>query len=207
MPLAPLRRPTLQACPAEIRQWRYFSTLAFLTFELHTVTRPYFPPFTKVVNPLLQLLTNHPPLLPFQLLILGRRVILTLFIAFGQLGPLLSQSAADARRGAAPSMDSDVSRRRQLDRLDQLSRAAETEATQLLTLDMTPFAASARSLTDLKTGLKSSLVRNKIRSHPEVVSAMRVAMARRAEQHEQDMSGRDSEGIFREVEEQVPTGQ
>ena len=159
-----------------------------------------------MVNPLLQLIANHPPLLPFQLLILGRRVILTLFIAFGQLGPLLSQSATEARRGAAPSADPDVSRRRQLDRLDQLSRAAETEATQLLTLDITPFAASAQSLTDLKTSLKNSLVRNKVRSHPEVVSAMRTAMARRAEQHEQDMSGQETESIPREVEEQRSIG-
>ncbi len=53
------------------------------------------------------------------------------------------------------------------------------EATQLLANEITPFAANEGSLRELQARIKDWLVRNKVRSHPEVVSAVKAAMARR----------------------------
>lgn len=155
-------------------------------FELHTITRPYFPPIFKLLNPILTTLTNHPPFLPFQLLILGRKLIVTLFIAFAQLGPLLRPSPTTVPSSvggdASSTANVEIARLRHVDRLHQLSKSTEAEATHLLGLEMNPFAMDQQALRELRASIRDWLVQSKIKSHPDIVNAVQSAMARRAEQ-------------------------
>lgn len=156
-------------------QWRYLSFISLLTFELHTITRPYFPPITrKLLTPVLKSLAKHPPLLPFQQLILARKIVLTLFIAFSQLGPLLQQPRHPSR-GSQPKIE----RQQQLNRLDHLAQATEVEATRLLELEMIPFADDKRATADLRSRMREWLVQNRIRAEPEVRDAVGRVMVRR----------------------------
>ncbi len=83
------------------RYWRWLTLAALCVFELHAVTRPAFPwPVERVLNPLLLLLSagRHPRYLPFQAVGLARRLGITLYIAFNQLGPLLRHGRRRRRR-------------------------------------------------------------------------------------------------------------
>ncbi|KAI9791740.1 MAG: hypothetical protein M1816_003550 [Peltula sp. TS41687] len=165
------------------RYWRYFSLISLLTFELHTITRPYFPPLTAAaITPVLKTLTNHPPLLPFQQLLLARKIVLTLFIAFSQLGPLLQQQQQQQQRssrGRAVMEQQQQQQQQQLNRLDQLAQNVEAEANGLLGLEMTPFAEDERAAKDLQARMTQWLVENRIRVEPEVRDAVGRVLARR----------------------------
>ncbi|KAI9682952.1 MAG: hypothetical protein M1829_006388 [Trizodia sp. TS-e1964] len=146
------------------RYWRYVTFFALLLFESHTLTRPYFPPLTvKIINPILARFTAEPPYLPFQQLILARKVVVTLFIAFSQLGPVLQEAQASSQ----PS-NKEESLLQQLNRLEQATADADEETSRLLALDMAPFANDEQALKDIRVKLKEFLVQNTIRSDPEV---------------------------------------
>ncbi|KAI9797183.1 MAG: hypothetical protein M1833_005592 [Piccolia ochrophora] len=160
------------------RYWRYMAFAALGTFEIHTLTRPYFPPLaSNIVNPILTTLTNHPPFLPFQVLILGRKIMTTLFIAFAQLGPLFQQEKV-AQKKAPTEKD----QREQLDRLEATAKSADFEATRLLGLDLAPFMGDERAMVDVRAKLKEWLVQNTIRADPEVRDAVGRVMQRRRQQ-------------------------
>lgn len=67
----------------------------------------------------------------------------------------------------------------QLQRLDALSRGADFESTQLLALELAPYADNQTSLQDVKCKLKEWLVQNTIRSDPEVRNAVGKVFERR----------------------------
>ncbi|KAI9885115.1 MAG: hypothetical protein M1823_003083 [Watsoniomyces obsoletus] len=165
------------------RFWRYFSSIALLTFELHTITRPYFPGIITYLNPLLKITTQHPPLLPFQLLLLARKVLLTVFIALAQLGPLLKQDPTARNQSSSKSKnDPEMNRLRHLHHLDQLAELADAETTRLLALEMNPFAtARYPHLGDLKSYIRDFLVQAKIQAEPHVQRAFRAAIERQSE--------------------------
>ncbi|KAG9233226.1 membrane associated DnaJ chaperone-like protein [Amylocarpus encephaloides] len=144
--------------------WRWLTLLCLCTFELHTISRPYFPTVvSNVINPLLATFTSHPPYLPFQLISLARKMSITLYIAFSQIGPLLQPpSATPANATPEAALQS------QLQRLETTTRAADVEATRLMSMEMSPFAGDPNALKDVKGKVKQWLVQNTIRNDPEV---------------------------------------
>ncbi|KAI9825029.1 MAG: hypothetical protein M1826_007107 [Phylliscum demangeonii] len=170
------------------KKWRWLSLLCLLTFELYTITRPYAPPLSRLVlNPLLATLTSHPPLLPFQLLILARKVGVTLFIAISQLAPLLQrpqqqQPRAGGGQGVpAAATTPDSAMLQQAAELDALVLATDRETDHLLALEMMalPRADGDAAMPDLRQRLRDHLVQNRVRAEPEVRDAVaRVVAAR-----------------------------
>lgn len=167
---------TLRCSRLRTLQWRYFTILSLFILEYHSLTRPYPSPFlSKLINPILAL-TRHPALLPFQLLILARKVAFTVFIAASQLAPLFqSQELVSPSTSGVPSVDES----RQLMLLEQLASTSEAEVSRLLALDMTPFLGDEAGLKELSGKMKDWLVTNTIRSDVEVRDAINRAFAAR----------------------------
>ncbi|KAH0564889.1 hypothetical protein GP486_001728 [Trichoglossum hirsutum] len=157
--------------------WRYLSTFSLFTFEAYTISRPYFPPISsKLINPFLRTFTSHPPLLPFQQLILARKTGIAIIIALARIGPLLRTP----EERAAPN--SETALLLQVDRLEKISKTTEIEAMRLLALDMAPFAGDEETIKGVKTQLQNWLVENTIRSDKEVRDAVgRVVGKRRTD--------------------------
>ncbi|MCJ1362365.1 hypothetical protein MMC16_001468 [Acarospora aff. strigata] len=154
------------------RYWRYLTFAALLIFEFHTLTRPTSR-VLAVINTALQNTTAHPPYLPFQLLVLARKATITVFIAISQLAPLLQDPQQ------TPLQNTEISQQQQLDRLTQVARGNEAEATRLLALDMAPFAGDEQALNEVRAKMKEWLVQNTIRADPEVRDAVGRVMGRR----------------------------
>jgi hypothetical protein len=148
--------------------WRWISILVLCIFELHTISRPYFPLIAaRVLNPLFTTFTSHPPYLPFQLIQLARKLSVTLYIALSQLGPLIQPPTATAQSGNAEQV-----LQQQLDRMDQTAKAVEIDASRLQALEMVPFVEDPQAMKEVKGKVKEWLVQNTIRSDPEVRDAM-----------------------------------
>lgn len=147
------------------KYWRWLTLLCLCAFELHTISRPYFPSLAaKFLNPILTTFTRHPPYLPFQLIQLARKLSITLYIAFSQIGPLLQVPTQHA--------DPEVALKQQLDRLEATTKAADVEVTRLMGMEMSPFVGDAAALKDVKSKVKEWLVQNTIRSDPMVRDAI-----------------------------------
>jgi hypothetical protein len=147
--------------------WRWLTLICLCVFELHTISRPYFPPIsTNILNPLLTTFTRHPPYLPFQLIQLARKMSITLYIAFSQIGPLLQPPSQNTNANL------EVALKQQLDRLEATVKAADVEATRLMGMEMSPFVGDAGALKDVKGKVKEWLVQNTIRSDPMVRDAI-----------------------------------
>ena len=137
------------------------------------MTRPYYPLLlTGILNPILANLTDHPPLLPYQFLILARKSALTFFIALTQLSPLFQSPTI------ATVNDSNIDGQ-QILRLEQITSINDQEATRLLALDMTPFAGDDQGVRDLRGRVKEWLVQNTIRADPEIRDAVGRVLGRR----------------------------
>ena len=144
-------------------------------FEVHCLTNPSFPRLlTQVVNPIFTIIPTHPQFLPWQLISLLRKLILTAFIAFSQIGPLLASPEA-----AAAEAQNDQVSQQQLQRLGALGQALESEANMLMGLEMTPFAGDEAAMREMRGRMKRFLVDNTVRSNVGVRNAMGEAIARR----------------------------
>lgn len=147
------------------KYWRWLTLLCLCAFELHTISRPYIPSLAaNFLNPILTTFTRHPPYLPFQLIQLARKLSITLYIAFSQIGPLLQAPTQHA--------DPEVALKQQLDRLEATTKAADVEVTRLMGMEMSPFVGDAAALKDVKSKVKEWLVQNTIRSDPMVRDAI-----------------------------------
>ncbi|KAI9888283.1 MAG: hypothetical protein M1814_000773 [Vezdaea aestivalis] len=154
--------------------WRFLAFGTLMIFEGHTITRPYFPAVTtKFINHFFAIFTAHPPYLPFQTLTLARKLVLTLFIAFSRLGPLLEDQDQKGPQKSEAQLD------QQLDHLEHIAQGTEFEATRLLTLEMAPFAGDEKALKDVQVKSQEWLVQNTIRGAPEVRDAVGRVMNRR----------------------------
>lgn len=157
------------------KYWRWLIMLSLFIFELHAISRPYFPPVAeKLINPILTSFTSHPPYLPFQLIALARQFSVTLYLAFSQIGPLLQPINSTPQ-----SNNPELALKQQLDRLEATAKAADMEATRLMSMEMSPFLGDAAGLRDVKNKVKSWLVQNTIRSDPEVRDAIGTMLKRR----------------------------
>ena len=144
-----------------------------LVLEYHTVTRNATPPLLLYLNPLLQNFTKHPPLLPYQLLILARKLVFTFFIALSQLQSFFAPPAAPSVSSSA-GMDP-----QQLIRLEQTAKGSEVEVGRLLALEMTPFVGDEGAVRELRGRIREWLVQNTIRADPMVRDAVGRALGKR----------------------------
>ncbi|KAI2473248.1 hypothetical protein F4781DRAFT_227334 [Annulohypoxylon bovei var. microspora] len=152
------------------RYWRWLTLVMLCVFELHTVTRPSFPRILdNLVNPVLSRFTTHPPYLPFQAISLARKLSITLYIAFSQIGPLLQPPD---QRGARPGEASEKQLLQNLDRLEQTARGMDVDATRLMELEMAPFVGDPEVINTMRMKLKEWLVQNTIRADPMVKDAL-----------------------------------
>jgi hypothetical protein len=163
------------------RYERWLVLVVMLVFELHVVTRPTPPAMlSRVVNPLLGLLGRKDPYLPFQLVSLARKASLTLYIAFSQVGPLLS---ADTREGVVQMRRDDGNNEQllhnNLERLEANAKALDTEAERLMGMEVAPFLGDEESLRKVQAKMKHWLVQNTIHTDPMVRDAMGRQLQRR----------------------------
>jgi len=157
------------------KYWRWLTLVILCVFEFHAVSRPYFPVLAeKFLNPILTTFTNHPPYLPFQLIQLARKLSVTLYIAFSQIGPLL-QPATQAPQSASPEKQMDFN----LTRMENVAKAVDLEATRMMDMEMVPFRADREAQHDIRNKIKVWLVQNTIRADPEVRDAIGNSMMKR----------------------------
>jgi hypothetical protein len=157
------------------RYWRWVTLLVLCAFEAHVVTRPRFPVFVEtIVNPLLvRFISSHPPYLPFQVVGLARRVAIAIYIAFGQLGPVLQAGRVQEAAAGEKALQQN------LDRLEQTARSMDVDATRLMELEMAPFAGDPEVVRDMRSKLKEWLVQNTIRADPMVRDALGRSLQKR----------------------------
>ncbi|KIH86710.1 heat shock protein DNAj [Sporothrix brasiliensis 5110] len=172
------------------RYERWLVLTSVLVFELHTISRPYHPQIlTDVLNPLFAaLVPQHGPYLPFQAIQLARKLSLTMYIAFSQIGPLLG---ADTRSGQVVTADSeanpsggaqgaaDPALLAALERLESTSRSLDQDATRLLEMEMAPFVGQDEVLSNVRGKIKEWLVQNTIRADPMVRDAVGRSLQKR----------------------------
>jgi len=157
------------------KYWRWLTLVILCVFEFHAVSRPYFPIIAeKFLNPIFTTFTNHPPYLPFQLIQLARKLSVTLYIAFSQIGPLLQQ-VSQAPQSADPAKQLEIN----LTRMENVAKAVDLEATRMMEMEMIPFKADQEAQHDIRNKIKVWLVQNTIRADPEVRDAIGNSMTRR----------------------------
>ena len=108
-------------------------------------------------------------LLPFEQLVIARKVVLTSFIAFSQLGPLISP--------AAPAKGEELSTT--LERLQYVSAFVENEAKKLLVHEILPFEGDVAAMKGLERKMGEWIVEDSVRRDPEVREAMGRAILRK----------------------------
>ena len=161
--------------------WRYLVLAALFAFELHVASRPTFPAaLTRIFNPLISMTGWRPPYLPFQMIVLLRKMALTFFIALVQLAPLLR----DPHQALAEQHGGDAVSPQVLDRVDKLTQTADEELARLRSMELMPFAGDEAGARELKGSLKEWLVQNAVRNDPEVKSAIGRALDRRRREGE-----------------------
>ncbi|KAI0386613.1 hypothetical protein F5Y04DRAFT_275066 [Hypomontagnella monticulosa] len=159
------------------RYWRWLTLIMLCVFELYTITRPSFPRLLDVlINPILTRFTDHPPYLPFQAITLARKLSITLYIAFSQIGPLLQPPN---QRGVKPAEATEKALQQSLDRLEQTARGVDVDVGRLMELEMAPFAGDPEVINSMRTKLKEWLVQNTIRADPMVKDALGRSFQRR----------------------------
>jgi hypothetical protein len=141
-------------------------------FETHTISRPHFPVFlTTFINPVLMRLGNRQPYLPFQAILVARRIAVSAFIAVSQIAPRLMQGQ--------PSANTPQAQQQSLNKLHGIVQTMDKDADRLLQLETVPFFNDDELETRLKMQLKSWLVQNEVRNAPEVDRAIQNVLSRR----------------------------
>ncbi|KOS20300.1 Chaperone protein DnaJ [Escovopsis weberi] len=164
------------------RFWRWLIMLALCLFEIQAVTRPRFPLLVDAANALLTTISGHPPFLPFQMITLARKLAITIYIAFNQIGPLLQQQQqqqqqqAGGRRGAD---DEDKMLRHGLEQLEKVTALFDADVTRLVEMEMAPYKGDPEGASNLTGKMREWLVQNTIRADPMVRDAMGNSLRRR----------------------------
>ncbi|QGA21842.1 hypothetical protein EYB26_009553 [Talaromyces marneffei] len=170
------------------RYWRFYTFAALIALELVLVTRSfslvisadYIP---ELIRPYIGLTkTTTAPvlyLLPFQIISLARRVSVTVHIFISQITPIYVTQTATSAKGGTPLKQETL---QQLAQVAQLSKLADTEASRILDLSLSPFRGDQESVSLLRRGMKEGLVVGSVRSAPEVQEAVAQVQRRRAGQ-------------------------
>ncbi|KAK4225348.1 chaperone protein DnaJ [Podospora fimiseda] len=167
---------------AKFERWLVLGCM-FL-FEVISVTRPHMPfVLEKIINPIITtpLGGNHrAPYLQFQAITLAKKLCVTLYLAFSQIGPLLSADTSSGNIVVEKEGASEEQALRQgLERLEVAAKRLDMDATNLLQLEMAPFAGDEEAMESTWAKVKEWLVHNTIRSDPMVRDAMGRSMAKR----------------------------
>ena len=183
----------LMGCLTWGRYERWLVLVSILVFELYCITRPTHPAvLTRFVNPVLaavsRLLPHHrEPYLPFQAIQLARKLSITTYIGFSQIGPMLG---ADTRSGqiVTPEDGNSLSTSKggqdpalvaALDRLEMTAKSLDTDAARLLEMEMAPFMGDLAAMNNVRGKIKEWLIQNTIRNDPMVRDAMGRSLQRR----------------------------
>lgn len=155
------------------RFWRYFAVAVMAYLELFFLTHNWNPPSSVVQlgsaahATLPQLLPGH--LLPFQILIVARRLSMSLNIFISQLAPPSAQAKADPAQQVL----------QQVAHLTQAAVRVDSEASDLLQVQMAPFRGDATDIRALRDGMRDGLINNAVRADPGVRQAIDEAFERR----------------------------
>jgi hypothetical protein len=143
----------------------------------------------KVVNPLLGALSSaggnggrRMPYVQFQAIALARKLSVTVYIAFSQIGPLLTADTSSGQlvvRGRASGGDDQAVLKQGLERLEMTVKRLDADATRLLETEMAPFSGDAETRSSMWAKVKEWLVQNTIRSDPMVRDALGRSFAKR----------------------------
>jgi hypothetical protein len=161
---------------------RWLVLASVFVFELLTVTRPGHPAvLEKVVNPLLGRLAGRPPYLPFQAVEFARKLSVTVYIAFSQIGPLLTAdtSGGQVLVGGRKGVSEEVALKQGLERLEMTVKGLDDDAGRLLETEMAPYAGDGEMIQTVRSKVKEWLVQNTIRSDPMVRDALGRSFAKR----------------------------
>ncbi|AEO62451.1 uncharacterized protein THITE_2106630 [Thermothielavioides terrestris NRRL 8126] len=163
---------------------RWLVLAALFLFEAHCVTRPAPPAvLDRVVNPLLVWLSRgrRPPYLQFQAIALARKLSVTVYIAFSQIGPLLTADTSGGQvvTGGRKGADDEAALRQGLERLEKTVRLLDADAARLLEMEMVPFAGDEETRKSMWAKVKEWLVQNTIRADPMVRDALGRSLAKR----------------------------
>lgn len=164
------------------RYERWLALAVLFVFELHTVTRPGRPVlFDRIINPVLGILApRQSPYLPFQIIVLARKLCFTLYIAFSQIGPLLSAEASGVSAPAGgKGQGEEVQLKQGLDALEASVRGLDIDTMRLMEMEMAPFTGDEAALSQMRGKIKEWLVQNTIRSDPMVRDAVGQSLKRR----------------------------
>lgn len=159
------------------RFYRWLILLTLCVFEVHTVTRPYHPRYLDVINTVITTISSHPPYLPFQLISLARKVTVTMYIALAQIGPLLKTHLDPDAERVADSEEKAL--QKGLERLGDVTRALDYEATKLIDVELVPFKADPQQAANLQGKMREWLVQNTIRGDPMVRDALGRSLKKR----------------------------
>ncbi|KAG5948645.1 hypothetical protein E4U53_006220 [Claviceps sorghi] len=152
-------------------QWLILMTMCLV--EVHAVTRAGFPPLLNLVNALVTTLARRPPYLPFQFIALLRRLTLTTYMAFSQIGPLLAPESVKAK---SPAADDKQALQESLMALEAVSKQLDADTGRLMDMEAAPFKGDAAVVDSLRGHMQEWLVQNTIRADPVVQDALRRAL-------------------------------
>lgn len=164
--------------------WRWMAFLALAVFEVHTITRPEYPPLIQyLVNPLLVHVANptigywvpgaaHAPYIPFQAVAIARQVSLMLSIALNQVVPYLTADTSRGRVQMKKRGNEDEKAHQSLADLDKVLRAAGQEAGHMVQLEAAPFMNLEELRETLRLKMRQCLVEQAIRSEPMTKDAI-----------------------------------
>ncbi|KAF2714257.1 hypothetical protein K504DRAFT_473355 [Pleomassaria siparia CBS 279.74] len=157
--------------------WRYLALLAVATYEIRTAMRPDHPSFlTDYLNPLFAWRGTHPAYLPFQATVVIRKAALSAAQFLGLLIPLYRD---DPLRPAKVSDDSEDTLHRQVDRLENITRESNLDASRLLDLEGTPYRENEKAKSELREALKKYMMQNVVHQEKDVRNAIGQSIARR----------------------------
>ncbi|KAK4241291.1 chaperone protein DnaJ [Achaetomium macrosporum] len=165
------------------RYERWLVLAVLFVFEVHSATRPGTPfLLDRVVNPLVGR-GGRAPYVQFQAVALARKLSVTVYIAFSQIGPLLTADTSSGQlvvRGRTGGGGDDEAVLRQgLERLEMTVKRLDADAARLLETEMAPFAGDEETRNSMWAKVKEWLVQNTIRSDPMVRDALGRSFAKR----------------------------
>ncbi|KAB5554693.1 hypothetical protein GE09DRAFT_1222177 [Coniochaeta sp. 2T2.1] len=165
------------------RYERWLVLAVMFVFELDTVMRPGRPAvFERLVDPLMRFWTGRETgYLPFQIIALARKLSITIYVAFSQIGPLIGADTSSGQIvvGGKKGGSDEKLLAQNLDRLEGAAKSLDVDMGRLLQTEMAPFAGDEQVVQSMKGKMKEWLVQNTIRQDPMVRDALGRAFQRR----------------------------
>lgn len=172
--------------------WRWVAFASLLLLELHTITRPEHPRFlTGLVNPFLTGFLNplyafwsplglaHPPYLPFQAVLLARKLSITLSIALNQVVPFLTAETRGGRLQLRKQGSEEARAAKSLEELERMALGVDEDANRMVKMELAPFVGDPQVLAGLRDKMQRWLVDNTVRSDPMTKDALQKFKRRR----------------------------